>query len=707
MKFVNELFYKMKTGIYITNTERSTGRSLVALGIFKLLLSKVSRVGYFRPIINDQPQGKRDNHIETMLKYFNLDMEYKEAYGFTMSQVVKYLNRDQEARLIEKIIEQYKALEERYDFIVVEGADFADRGVAIEFELDIEIAKNLALPTILVSSARGKEVKDAASNLDLAVKTCAELDVNVVSVFMNRVPGKDLDEMKKELQAVIPAATAIEIIPEIKLLGSPTVKEIQEELGATVLMGHDLLGKQVDKIDVGAMHLRNFLDRLGENSLIITPGDRSDIILGALQANVSSNYPNISGILVTGGLPPRKAIRKLIEGLSTIVPIIMVDDVTFDAANKVANVKPKIRPGITRKIDLSISTFEKYVDTEFLVDRFRNYHTDVVTPHMFQYSLVEKAKSGKKHIVLPEGTDNRILTAAISLVEQNVVDITLLGKRTEITAKASELGLKIPENIQVINPVESEHYEDYWRTYYELRKHKNVLEDMARDTMADVSFFGTMMVYKGHADGMVSGAAHTTAHTIIPALQFVKTRPGVSTVSSCFFMCLDDHVSVFGDCAVNVNPTADQLAEIAVSSADSAKAFGIEPKVAMLSYSSGTSGLGAEVDKVRAATEKAQALRPDLKIEGPIQYDAAVDPSVGKSKMPNSEVAGQASVLIFPDLNTGNNTYKAVQRETGALAIGPMLQGLNKPVNDLSRGCTVEDIFNTVVITAIQAQEGF
>ncbi len=697
----------MKTGIYITNTERNTGRSLVALGVFKLLLSKVSRVGYFRPIINDQPQGRRDNHIETMLKYFNLDMEYKEAYGFTMSQVVKYMNRGQEARLIEKIIEQYKSLEERFDFIVVEGADFAEKGVAIEFELDIEIAKNLSLPTILVSSSHGKEIKDAASNLDLAVKTCSELDVNVISVFMNRVPEDQMEAMKEELEAVVPADTSIEIIPEIQQLGSPTVREIQEELNGKVLLGEDLLCKQVDRIDVGAMQLRNFLERLGDNSLIITPGDRSDIILGALQANVSANYPTISGIVVTGGLPPRKAIMKLIEGLPSIVPIIVVEDVTFDAANKVAHVKPKIRPGITRKIELSISTFEKHVDSEFLIERFRSYHTDVVTPHMFQYSLVAKAKSNKKHIVLPEGTDKRILSAAASLIEQNVVDVTLLGKREEIIAKASEIGIKISDRVNIINPVESEHYEEYWRTYYDLRKHKNIPEEMAQDALADVSYFGTMMVYKGHADGMVSGAAHTTAHTIIPALQFVKTKPGVSTVSSSFFMCLDDHVSVFGDCAVNVNPNADQLAEIAISSAESALAFGIEPRVAMLSYSSGTSGTGAEVDKVRAATEKAKALRPDLKIEGPIQYDAAVDPSVGKSKMPDSEVAGQATVLIFPDLNTGNNTYKAVQRETGALAIGPMLQGLNKPVNDLSRGCTVEDIFNTVVITAIQAQEGF
>lgn len=440
----------MKTGIYITNTERNTGRSLVTLGIFKLLLSKVSRVGYFRPIINDQPQGQRDNHIETMLEHFNLDVEYKETYGFTMSQVVKYMNLGQEARLIEKIIEQYKALEERYDFIVVEGADFADKGVAIEFELDIEIAKNLALPTILVSSAKDQTIKDAASNVDLAVKTCAELDVNVHSVFMNRVPEDKMEEMREELVGVIPAETTIEIVPEIQELGSPTVREIQEELNGTVLLGGDLLYKQVDRIDVGAMQLRNFLERLGDNSLIITPGDRSDIILGALQANVSANYPSVSGIVVTGGLPPRKAIMNLIEGLPSVVPIIVVEDVTFDAANKVAHVKPKIRPGITRKIELSISTFEKYVDTEFLIERFRSYHTDVVTPHMFQYSLVAKAKAKKKHIVLPEGTDKRILLAASSLVAQNVVDVTLLGKRDEILAKAAEVGIQLSDKINII-----------------------------------------------------------------------------------------------------------------------------------------------------------------------------------------------------------------------------------------------------------------
>jgi phosphate acetyltransferase len=307
---------------------------------------------------------------------------------------------------------------------------------------------------------------------------------------------------------------------------------------------------------------------------------------------------------------------------------------------------------------------------------------------------------------LPEGDDDRILLAADALIKQNVVDLTILGHKENIQASLKRLNLDLDlDKINIINPGTFERFEEYANTLYELRKTKNVSLQMARDLMLDVSYFGTMMVYKGEADGMVSGASHTTQHTIRPSLQFVKTKPGFSTVSSVFFMCLPNRVSVFGDCAVNPNPTSEQLAEIAISSADTSKMFGIEPKIAMLSYSSGTSGEGEDVDKVRKATEIVRQKRPDLKIEGPIQYDAAVDPEVGKKKMPNSEVAGQASVLIFPDLNTGNNTYKAVQRETGALAIGPMLQGLNKPVNDLSRGCTVADIFNTVVITAIQAQQ--
>ena len=438
---------------------------------------------------------------------------------------------------------------------------------------------------------------------------------------------------------------------------------------------------------------------------MITPGDRADIILGALQAHISSNYPRISGIILTGGLIPEDSIIKLIEGLSQVVPIISVEEGTFNVTNKVGAINSNIYADSTQKIETSISTFEKYVNMDPLIERFAGLQPSGITPRMFQYSLVKRAQQQRKHIVLPEGTDERILTAASRLITMDIVDLTILGDEEEIRKMIMNLALPIDlEKLNIINPTKSEYFDDYVKTFYELRKHKNINMDIARDLMSDVSYFGTMMIHKGHADGMVSGAAHTTQHTIRPALQFIKTKPGVSVVSSVFFMCLEDRVSVFGDCAINPNPTAEELAEICISSAESSKAFGIEPKIAMLSYSSGSSGKGEDVDRVREATEIVRKKRPDLKIEGPIQYDAAVDRTIGKSKLPGSEVAGQASVLIFPDLNTGNNTYKAVQRETGALAIGPMLQGLNKPVNDLSRGCTVDDVFNTVILTAIQAQ---
>jgi phosphate acetyltransferase len=388
-----------------------------------------------------------------------------------------------------------------------------------------------------------------------------------------------------------------------------------------------------------------------------------------------------------------------------VVPIISVQEGTFSVANRIGMIKSQIYAGNTQKITTSINDFENFVKVEALIERLITFKSKGVTPRMFQYNLLKKAKSNQKHIVLPEGLDERILIATKRLKDLNLVKITLLGDKKQIEEKIAMLNLGLDlEGINVINPVESENFELYANTLYELRKHKNVNLAMARDLMEDVSYFGTMMVYQGHADGMVSGAIHTTQHTIRPALQLIKTKPEASIVSSVFFMCLEDRVSVYGDCAINPNPTAEQLAEIAISSAESSLAFDITPKIAMLSYSSGTSGVGEDVERVRQATQIIKTKRPDLKVEGPIQYDAAVDLNVGKLKLPHSEVAGRANVFIFPDLNTGNNTYKAVQRETKALAIGPIIQGLNKPVNDLSRGCTVDDIFNTVVVTAIQAQ---
>ena len=521
----------------------------------------------------------------------------------------------------------------------------------------------------------------------------------------NKIQEENLEPAKKNMREFLPEEVAVFAIPLIDTLNNPTLKEIVKALDGEVLFGHDFLDNQTGNFGVGAMQLRNYLTTLKNESLVITPGDRADIILGALQANISSNYPRISGIILTGGLRPEESILKLIEGLSDIVPMISVQEGTFAVTNKVGAIKSNIYADSIQKIQTTISIFERYVSFDPLVEKLTNYKPHGITPRMFQYSLVKRARQSKKHIVLPEGTDERILTAAKRLIDMDLVELTLLGNLDTIQKTVAKIALDLDfSKVNIIDPISSSNFQDYAETFYELRKHKGVNMDMAKDRMSDVSYYGTMMIYKGHADGMVSGAAHTTQHTILPALQFIKTKPNVSVVSSIFFMCLEDRVSVFGDCAINPNPSAEELAEITISSAESASAFGIEPKIAMLSYSSGTSGKGEDVDRVREATEIVKKRKPDLKIEGPIQYDAAVDISVGKSKLPESEVAGQANVLIFPDLNTGNNTYKAVQRETGALAIGPMLQGLNKPVNDLSRGCTVADVYNTVILTAIQAQ---
>lgn len=695
----------MNKAIFIATSEPHSGKSIVAIGLMSLLLGKTARVGYFRPIINDVEEGKKDNHVETILSHFNLDMTYDEAYAFTRSKIIKKKNKGKVGEIIDTIIEKFKNLEDKFDFVLVEGTDFAGEGTVIELDLNVLIAKNLGIPTLIVESGVGKTLDGFLENLYLAYDSFKAKEVEVLGVFANKVQYQNIELVRNSLMEYLPDNVLVNVIPLIETLDHPTMREILEELNGKVLFGEEYLNNQTGPKAVGAMQLHNYLNHIQENVLVITPGDRADIILGALQAHISANYPSISGIVLTGNIIPEESILKLIRGLHQIVPIIAVEEGTFNVTNLIGNIKSKIYAGNTQKIITSVNVFENYVAVEKLANRLITFVPEGVTPRMFQYNLLKRAKKARKHIVLPEGNDERVLLASERLLLQEVVDITLLGNRKEIEAKCAELGLVlVPKKAKIIKPIESEHYEMFAQTFYELRKHKKVNLEMARDLMTDVSYFGTMMVHLNLADGMVSGAVHTTQHTIKPALQFIKTKPHTSIVSSIFFMCLEDRVSVFGDCAINPNPTAEELAEIAISSADSTIAFGIEPKIAMLSYSSGTSGQGEEVDKVRKATEIVKNLRPELKIEGPIQYDAAVDMKVGKSKLPNSEVAGQASVLIFPDLNTGNNTYKAVQRETGALAIGPMLQGLNKPVNDLSRGCTTEDIFNTVIITAIQAQ---
>jgi phosphate acetyltransferase len=696
----------MSNAIYIASSEPYSGKTLIALGLMNMLSGKTKKIAYFKPVINEPPEKSKDLHIETIASHFGLNISYEDMYAFTRDQVLHYRSEGNLAYVIDRIISKYKKLEETHDFILVEGTDFMGEGLSFEFDANVSIAKNLGIPVFLILNGEGYSVDETVTSLLSNYQTFNDKEVQVLAVLANKINPAIAEELQTELSKRLPKDLLYSVIPLNKDLGNPTMKEITESVNGKILFGGNLLTNQVDFEIVGAMQLRNCLNRLKDNTLVVTPGDRADIIVAILQANISKNYPKVAGMILTGGLEPEEPIIRLIEGLQTVVPIIQVETGTFETVTRVSATKSRIYPDNKQKIELAINTFDKFIDIKTFEDKLVTFKPEGITPRMFQYQLLKRAKSHKKHIVLPEGNDDRVLTAAAQLMKKNVVELTILGKKDDIKAAVKRLNLSFDlETVHIINPADSDLYDGFVETLYELRKTKNVNMEMARDLMTDVSYFGTMMVYKGLADGMVSGALHTTQHTIRPALQFVKTKPMVSTVSSVFFMCLPDRVCVFGDCAVNPNPTSEQLAEIAISSAESSIMFGIEPKIAMLSYSSGTSGQGEDVEKVRKATEIVKKLRPDLKVEGPIQYDAAVDPTVGKQKMPNSQVAGQASVLIFPDLNTGNNTYKAVQRETGALAIGPMLQGLNKPVNDLSRGCTVDDIFNTVIITAIQSQQ--
>jgi phosphate acetyltransferase len=525
--------------------------------------------------------------------------------------------------------------------------------------------------------------------------------------IVNRV---EVDQ-REELLAALPKLDApIWVLPEDRMLGRPTMRAVLDATGARLINVRDqaeereVLSREVAAVRVAAMNVPRFLDHLEADTLVIAPGDRADIVVATAAVRHSETYPRIAGLLLTAGQEPDPSVMKLIDGMErSAVPMMLCDDDTYSTATQVGNIKPQITSDDVRKIERALRLFDEHVDIDALSERLDVVSSPTITPLMFEHRLIERARKDLQHIVLPEGADDRVLQAADHVLRRGIANLTILGEVELVRERSRVLGLDLAE-ATVIDPRTSSLRQTFADELTELRKHKALTNEGAFDLVSDVSYFGTMLVHRGLVDGMVSGAAHTTAHTIRPALQIIKTAPGITTVSSCFFMALADKVLVFADAAVVTNPTVEQLADIALSSALTAAQLGIEPRVAMLSYSTGDSGQGADVDKVRAATALLHQRAPELLVDGPIQYDAAVEPSVGASKRPGSEVAGRATVLVFPDLNTGNNTYKAVQRSAGALAIGPVLQGLAKPVNDLSRGATVADIVNTIAITAIQAQ---
>jgi phosphate acetyltransferase len=692
----------MNRSVYIITPSNQSGKSIISLGLMQMLQRTTPRVAFFKPVVEDKEE--KDNHIDAVLSHFKIPMEYEEAYAFSRSELNELRNQGRINYVYDEIIEKYKKLEERFDFVLVEGSDFNEETSVFEVDFNASLATSLGMPALLVIKDNFDSVDELVEHVQLQLHSFVAKNIKIIGVFVSRCT-KDITVAEKALKARLPKEVIVSLIPNSEELGHPTMKEIADELKAHVLFGNDKLDTIARNSIIGGMQLANYLNRISPDCVAVMPGDRSDLVIGTMLANMSPNYPRVAGLVLTGGFLPERSVVNLMDGTQQTLPVLAVSTGTFETASRIANIQPKIYAGNEYKIRLAIDIFESSVGTDALSEKINSVKSDAITPIMFQHNLLAKAKKAQTHIVLPESEDERILKAASRLAKDKIGYITLLGKTEEVKQKIKDLGLYWDdERIKIVDPMTSKKYEDYYTTLYELRKSKGMEITAAADLMTDPSYYGTMMVYKGDADGMVSGAAHTTAHTIKPALQFVKTRQGFNTVSSVFFMLLPDRVVLYGDCAIVPNPTAEQLAEIAISSADSATTFGIDTaRVAMLSYSSGSSGTGEDVEKVRSATAIVKQRRPDILVEGPIQYDAAVDPVVGRSKMPGSEVAGQANVLIFPDLNTGNNTYKAVQRETGALAVGPMLQGLNKPINDLSRGATIDDIYNTVVITAIQS----
>jgi len=699
----------MANKLYVAGTEARSGKSAIILGMMELLTRNVKKVAFFRPLTDaDHSRGERDNTISLVKSQYQLCADYEEMYAYTVNEASQLIAMGKNAELLEGILNKFNALADKSDFVLVEGIELRGATASFDFDINVEISNNLGCPVVLVAAAKMKSADEILRSIRVYHESMMDRSCDVVATIVNRVTPSILQEVGTRIKEEgIGKEGLVYVIPNDENLGNPSVGEVARLLNAEILYGEDNLTRHVRSFTIAAMQLRNLLARIEYGTLVITPGDRSDVLLACIAAVQSRTMPNISGILLTGGLVPEESIQRVIEGFPASVPIISVSENTYQAAIRVENIHASITPDNTRKVTQALAVFERYVDMQELSDKIIKTKTKIVTPKMFEAQLIQRAKMNKQHIVLPEGENDRILKAAEILLRREVADLTLLGRMDKIHERIRGLGLHL-ENATIIDPRTSPFLDDYVETYYELRKDKGATMDVARDIMMDVNYYGTMMIYKGHADAMVSGAIHTTADTIRPAFQFIKTKPGNSVVSSVFLMCLGDKVLAYGDCAVNPDPTAEQLAEIAISSAKTAALFGIEPLVAMLSYSSGKSGKGEQVDKVRRATElareRAKEMYPGLEIEGPIQYDAAVDPDVAKTKMPDSKVAGKATVFIFPDLNTGNNTYKAVQRSANAVAVGPILQGLRKPVNDLSRGCLVADIVDTVAITAVQAQ---
>jgi len=707
--------------IMLIPTGTSVGLTSVSLGVIRAMERKGVRLSVFKPIAQPRSGGDTPDQTTTIIRK---NSSIPAAEPLQMSRVESLLGSNQQDVLMEEIISRYHANTQDAEVVLVEGL-VPTRKHQFANALNYEIAKTLNAEIVFVMALGNDSPAQLKERIELTQSSFGgQKNKNITGVIINKLnaPVDDQGRTRPDLSEIFDdssKASIANIDPKQLFSDSPLpvlgcvpwsfdliatrAIDMCRHLDARIINEGEIQTRRVKSVTFCARSIPHMLEHFRPGSLLVTSADRPDVLVAACLA--AMNGIEIGAILLTGNYEIDDRIARLCDrAFQTGLPVFMVKTNTWQTSLSLQSFNLEVPADDTQRIEKVQEYVASYINAEWIESlTATSERSRRLSPPAFRYQLTELARKAGKRVVLPEGDEPRTVKAASICAERGIATCVLLGNPDEIQRVAAAQGVVLGKGVEIVDPEQVR--ENYVPRLVELRKSKGMTEVVAQEQLEDNVVLGTMMLESGEVDGLVSGAVHTTANTIRPPLQLIKTAPNSSLVSSVFFMLLPEQVLVYGDCAINPDPTAEQLAEIAIQSADSASAFGIDPRVAMISYSTGTSGAGSDVEKVREATRIAQEKRPDLVIDGPLQYDAAIMEDVAKSKAPNSQVAGRATVFIFPDLNTGNTTYKAVQRSADLISIGPMLQGMRKPVNDLSRGALVDDIVYTIALTAIQSQQ--
>lgn len=690
---------------FLAPTRYGVGLTSVSLGLVRALDTLGLRVKFFKPIAQLHVSDKGPERSTKLVQRY---MNHEPPAPIASHRVEDLLGDNKGDELMEEIVAMFDDASQGAEVMVVEGL-VPTREVPYANRLNSDIARTLNADIILVSEPSEGSLEDVADKLEIAADSFGGIkNPNVIGYILNKLDQDTLTQLKDDREFKgLPEFSRKNFLPLGYIgwnpsLSSPRTLDIANHLNMEVIHEGDIASRRVTSYTLSARTPSNMIHHLKPGNLIIAPGDRDDIILATAMAAL--NGVPLSGLLLTSGIRISPAVEELCsKAIATGLPVLITEDDSYKTATRLDRMNNELPVDDAERVETVMNTIAENLNNRWFKNHCESLAERRLSPPAFRYNLVQRASSASKRIVLPEGDEPRTIQAAAICQERGIAQCILLGKKDVIEQVARDHGVTLPSGLTIMEPDSIRGR--YIEPMVDLRKHKGLNAPMAEAQLEDTVVLGTMMLAMNEVDGLVSGAVHTTANTIRPAFQLIKPkREAGGLVSSIFFMLLPDQVLVYGDCAVNPNPDAEALANIAIQSADSAKAFGIEPRVAMISYSTGASGIGEDVERVREATELVRQKRPDLVVDGPLQYDAASVESVARSKAPDSDVAGRATVFVFPDLNTGNTTYKAVQRSANVISVGPMLQGLNKPVNDLSRGALVEDIVYTIALTAIQAE---